>query len=237
MNTASSGTAPHPDCSPERSNSVTDGIFFTPLHGPAVGATAGATGTMSGLTSGTTTTGSISANSSTATAADGKRTNSDATIAEGEGEFRKAEKGTSTIETTDGGTGKNEGKEKGKPLPTIGRGVRGGMGSKWSLRDLRGRLAGMGLDVPALWGDINDSVIKTLIAIEAQVKKRRAHSLFGYNMAVVADSYGVSVVSIVVLFIILANLLCVRVRITASSGQPQNHCCPGPAVPCMKIYS
>ena len=45
-----------------------------------------------------------------------------------------------------------------------------GMGSKWTLKTLQKRLAGMGVDVPTLWGEIHDVVIKTLIAIEAQVK-------------------------------------------------------------------
>lgn len=52
------------------------------------------------------------------------------------------------------------------PSPT---GMEGGFGSKWSLQVLWRRLEVMGVDVPALWGNIHDVVIKTLIAIEAQV--------------------------------------------------------------------
>eukprot|EP00903_Cladosiphon_okamuranus_P011769 g11063.t1 len=56
------------------------------------------------------------------------------------------------------------------------RGGRGGTGSKWSLKALRRRLTEMGVDVPALWGNIHDLCIKTLIAIEAQ--------MFGFDVLV-----------------------------------------------------
>lgn len=46
---------------------------------------------------------------------------------------------------------------------------KGGRGSKWNLAGLRKRLAWMGFNVPALWEEINELVIKTLIAIEGQV--------------------------------------------------------------------
>lgn len=51
----------------------------------------------------------------------------------------------------------------------MSREAKNGMGSKWTLKTLQKRLAGMGVDVPTLWGEIHDVVIKTLIAIEAQV--------------------------------------------------------------------
>ena len=68
----------------------------------------------------------------------------------------------------------NEGEEEKEEEAGAGgicmsREARHGMGSKWTLKTLQKRLAGMGVDVPTLWGEIHDVVIKTLIAIEAQV--------------------------------------------------------------------
>ena len=65
---------------------------------------------------------------------------------------------------------REEGKAGAESFLIPGEAGKNGMGSKWTLKTLQKRLAGMGVDVPVLWGDIHDVVIKTLIAIEAQVK-------------------------------------------------------------------
>lgn len=71
---------------------------------------------------------------------------------------------------SDQGHGGNFGQAM-RSTPAISRD--GVLGSKWSLGALKKRLAKMGVDVPVLWGDIHDVVIKTLIAIEAQVRKMK----------------------------------------------------------------
>lgn len=70
----------------------------------------------------------------------------------------------------DGEEGEGKRRKGRRERSSTPRGVKGGTGSKWSLKALQRRLVDMGVDVPALWRDINDVVIKTLIAIEAQVK-------------------------------------------------------------------
>eukprot|EP00752_Nemacystus_decipiens_P009213 g8229.t1 len=99
---------------------------------------------------------------------------------------------TSEKHETTPGTGSSSatnGKTRGRGRGGGGRGT----GSKWSLKALRRRLAEMGVDVPALWGNIHDLCIKTLIAIEAQVsaavellaiRRGTCFEMFGFDVLV-----------------------------------------------------
>ena len=69
----------------------------------------------------------------------------------------------------------------------------GSTGHKWRLTALKARLAAMGIDVPTLWRDVHDLIIKTFIAIEQQVvaavdmfvpHKGNCFELFGFDVLI-----------------------------------------------------
>lgn len=151
-NTNASGAARAPECSPERSGAISGGFCSSRSTGST---TPGAAGTTGGVTE------------SIETSADG------ATVEDSRAGKRKG--AASRTGSSSPTNGKGRGMSGGRGRGAGGGG--GGTGSKWSLKALRRRLAEMGVDVPALWENIHDLCIKTLIAIEAQVKSRRASSI------------------------------------------------------------
>lgn len=158
--------------SPERAHHGASCAFVTPPHRPSDGATADiATGETNGFTGSAASKGSIA--TPTTMPAGGERRGSSPNLSTLERECGDEGRSGASIDVTEPTTAKGNtrrGKKESGAPSAGGRRVGGGMGSKWSLKVLRRRLAGMGVDVPALWQDIHSVVIKTLIAIEAQVQ-------------------------------------------------------------------
>lgn len=167
-------------------------MFSTPQRGLSGRTASGTSETTNKLPGRMSVKGSIAATASKATT---EMSTSDDNITAGTGKYGKGGNPTANTDTREP-IGRNEkrdteradgggrcpgcGEDDETPrLPRAGEksasrshswGVRGGKGSKWSLKALRRSLAEMGVDVPALWEDIHSVVIKTLIAIEAQVR-------------------------------------------------------------------
>ncbi|CAM9930919.1 unnamed protein product, partial [Hapterophycus canaliculatus] len=162
-------TASSSNNSPERCGTNADRAFSIPHCGPS-GSTAGGTSeTASELAARTAAKGRAAPNTSNAATAS---RNTDDSVMDNEQEHGKAEKPATHIGKTEPTNAKGDADKAdggGSSSRSHSWGVRGGKGSKWSLKALRRSLAEMGVDVPALWEDINSVVIKTLIAIEAQV--------------------------------------------------------------------
>ncbi|CAB1099685.1 unnamed protein product [Ectocarpus sp. CCAP 1310/34] len=171
------GTAPSQNQSPERAHHGAGCVFFTPPHRPSDGATTDITTEETNGFPGNAASKGSTATPTTMPAGGGTRGCSP-NLSTGErkcGDERSAVSIDVTKPTTVEGSTCTGKKESGGSWAG-GRRVGGGMGSKWSLKVLRRRLAGMGVDVPALWQDIHSVVIKTLIAIEAQ--------MFGFDVLV-----------------------------------------------------
>ncbi|CAM9200114.1 unnamed protein product [Ectocarpus fasciculatus] len=189
------GTALSQNQSPERAHHGEGCVFLTPPHRPFDGATTDiAHGEANGFTSSAASKGSIA--TPTTMPAGGGRRGSSPNLSSDERECGDNGSREASIDITEPTTAKGSmrtGKKELGGSSAGGRRAGGGMGSKWSLKVLRRKLAGMGVDVPALWQDIHSVVIKTLIAIEAQVsaavellaiRRGTCFEMFGFDVLV-----------------------------------------------------
>ncbi|CAM9216516.1 unnamed protein product, partial [Ectocarpus sp. 13 AM-2016] len=191
----SAGTALSQNQSPERAHHGAGCVFFTPPHRPSDGATTDIASEEANGFPGSAASKGCPATPTTVPAGGGTRGCSP-NLSTGEGKCGNEGKSAVSIDVTKPTTVKGRtctGKKESGGSSAGGRRVGGGMGSKWSLKVLRRRLAGMGVDVPALWQDIHSVVIKTLIAIEAQVsaavellaiRRGTCFEMFGFDVLV-----------------------------------------------------
>ncbi|CBN78071.1 conserved unknown protein [Ectocarpus siliculosus] len=189
------GTALSQNQSPERAHHGAGCVFFTPPHRPSDGATTDiATEETNGFTSSAAFKGSTA--TPTTMPAGGGRRGCSPNLSTGEREYGDEGRSAVSIDVTEPTTVQGStrtGKKESGGSSAGSKRVGGGMGSKWSLKVLRRRLAGMGVDVPALWQDIHSVVIKTLVAIEAQVsaavellaiRRGTCFEMFGFDVLV-----------------------------------------------------